>query len=102
LLNFTKLIFEVKTMKNKNLSIGILSITAILLFIAQFLPVQPARAESVLKDRDYSILTSISAKGGDNLFITDNRTGQVAAFVWDATHRAFVPAGGVALTDVFK
>ena len=89
---------------NKKLSIGILSITATILFIAQFIPIQPARAESVWKEKDYSILTSISAKGGDNVFVTDNRSGRVAVFVCRTNNgaRALKPAGGVMLGDIFK
>lgn len=89
-------------MNNKSMTIGVLSVTAVILFIAQFLPVQPVQAEVTLKDRDYSIVTALSEKGGENLYVTDNRSGQVAVFVWDAGRRAFVPAGGIALPDAFR
>ena len=89
-------------MKNQSTTIGILSITALVLFIAQFIPVQPLRAEVALKDRDYSVLTAQSSKGGDNLFVADNRSGQMVALTWDAGKRSFIILGGAQLSDVFR
>jgi hypothetical protein len=73
-------------MKRQNLSIVVLSITAALLLAAHVL-VQPADAQSVLKDRDYQVVTAKIATGGDALYIMDMRTGQVAVFTYDPASR---------------
>ena len=86
----------------KNLSIGVLSITAVILFVAQFIPIQPALATEVLKDRDYTLVTATSQLGGDNIYITDNHSGQMAIFAWDPARRALALRGTGALTDAFK
>jgi len=86
-----------------NLGIGVLSITAVILFIAQFIPLQPALAsQTVLKDRDFTLVTAPSQLGGDNIYITENRTGQMAIFAWDPARRALTLRGTGSLTDAFK
>jgi hypothetical protein len=73
-------------MKRQNVGIVILSLAAALLLVAHVL-VQPAGAEAVIKDRDYQVVTSKIATGGDGLYILDSRTGQVAVFTYDAASR---------------
>jgi hypothetical protein len=90
-------------MNNKTMSIGFLSITALILFIAHFIPVQPAEAANFsIKDRSYSLVTARSAKGGDIVYVADNRTGQVAVFAWDAARRTLQPKGVGSLSDALK
>ncbi|HEY7089371.1 MAG TPA: hypothetical protein VH518_14840 [Tepidisphaeraceae bacterium] len=90
-------------MNSKSLSIAVLSITAVILFVAQFIPVQPAAASQFsIKDRGYAMVTSISQKGGDIIFVSDNRTGQIAVFAWDPSRRALVVRAVGALSDAFK
>ena len=67
-------------MNSKTLSIGVLSITALILFLAQFIPVQPVLAAQVIKGSDYSLIAAKSAPGGDIIYVVDNRSGQVAVF----------------------
>jgi len=86
----------------KNLSVGVLSITAVILFIAQFIPIQPALALESIKDRDYTLVTANSNQGGDSIYVTENRTGQMAVFSWDPGRRALALRGTGALTDAFK
>jgi len=74
-------------MDRKTFSIGILSITACLLFIAQFMPLRTAHAATAVKDRDYQIVTARVQQGGEGLYITDQRTGQIAVFTWDVAAR---------------
>ena len=74
-------------MKSTNMKIGFLTITALILFIAQFLPVRPAGAQEVVRDRDYSLLSARSARGGDVIYVLDNRTGQMAVLTWDPAGR---------------
>ncbi len=67
-------------MDKKTFSIGVLSITATLLLIANLFPMPTAQAITAIKDRDYTMATTRSQKGGEVLYVIDNRTGQVATF----------------------
>jgi hypothetical protein len=75
-------------MKRKNLSIGILSLTAVLLLAAHWFVPSPARAQVAIKERDYQVVTARITTGGDGLYILDNRTGQVAVFTYDPAARS--------------
>lgn len=74
-------------MDRKTFSIGVLSVTAVLLFIAQFLPVRPALAGDTVGDRDYQVVTARSVRGGESLYIFHRRSGMVAVFSWDPSDR---------------
>jgi len=74
-------------MDRKTFAIGILSITAVILFIGQFLPVRPAMANDSVGDRDYQLVTTHTQQGGDALYIIQRRSGLVAVFNWDASDR---------------
>ena len=74
-------------MDRKTFAIGILSITAVVLFIGQFLPVRPAMANDSVGDRDYQLVTVHTQQGGDALYIFQRRSGLVAVFNWDANDR---------------
>jgi hypothetical protein len=89
-------------MKSKLLAIGFLSITALILFIAQFVPVQPALAGDTLKDRDFSICSARSARGGDTIYVIDNRAGMMAVFTWDAGQRALLIGGVGPVSAAFQ
>ena len=66
----------------KTFTIGVLCVTAVVLFAANLMLPQPADAAVAVKDRDYTAVTGRTAKGGDALFLTDNRTGMMAVFVY--------------------
>ena len=66
-------------MDKKTYAIGVLAIIATILFVANLSPVQPAEAATAIKDRDFTMATTRSQKGGEMLYIIDNRTGQIAA-----------------------
>lgn len=88
---------------SKLMTIGFLSLTALILFIAQFLPLQPqARAADSIKDRDFSLLSAKSSRGGETVYVVDNRSGQIAVFTWDAGGRRLAPAGAGNLADAFQ
>lgn len=74
-------------MDRKTFSIGILTITAVVLFVAQFLPVRPALANDAVGDREYQLVTSRGIKGGEALYIFQRRSGMVAVFYWDPGDR---------------
>jgi hypothetical protein len=89
-------------MDSKTLSIGVLSITGLILFIAQFLPVQSAHATLTIKDRDYSLVTTRANQGGEALYVINNRTGQVAVFAWDVARRTLVLSGAGIVSGAFR
>ncbi len=71
-------------MQNKqNILIIVLTFTATWLLIANSFTTHRAEAYSI-KDRDYQVVTVQSEVGGQVLYVTDNRSGQVAVFSWDA------------------
>ena len=74
-------------MDRKLFGIGILTITATILFIAQFMPLRPALARDAIKDRDYTLVTSPLTQGGEGLYLVENRTGLMAVFTWDPASR---------------
>jgi hypothetical protein len=77
-------------MKNQNIAIGILSLTALLMLVAHVFVPQSASAQVAVKDREYQIITAKISSGGDGLYIHDVRTGQVAVFTYDAASRGVV------------
>jgi hypothetical protein len=90
-------------MNSKTLSIAVLTVTAVILFIAQFIPVQPAMAsQTTIKDRAYALVTTTSQRGGDLVYLVDNRSGQLAVFAWDANRKSFVPRTMGTMADVFR
>jgi len=74
-------------MDRKTFAIGILAVTAVLLFIAQFMPVRTAMADDSVSDRNYSIVTGHGSQGGESLYIFNRGTGVMAVFTWDANDR---------------
>jgi len=88
-------------MDKKTFGIGILSITAALLFVASLLPTPRAEAAFAVKDRDYQVLTVKSQQGGDTLYVVDNRTGLVAVFTFDPRTRLLRPRKVGAVADAF-
>ncbi len=88
-------------MDKKLFGIGILSITAIVLLMANFMPLQTASARDTIRDRDYQMVTARLNAGGDALYVTDNRTGMMAVFTWDATRREVVIRDVRAIEDAF-
>ena len=87
-------------MEKKDFTIGVLAITAALLLLANLMPTPTIAAEAV-KDRDYQAVTARIQAGGEGLYITDNRTGQIAVFSFDPATRRLVPRRVGSLTDVF-
>lgn len=77
-------------MNSKSLTIATLTITAVILAVANLLPLpnRTALAGETIKDRDYQVVTSRVQQGGEGLYIMDNRTGKVAVFTWDVASRS--------------
>jgi hypothetical protein len=74
-------------MDRKTFAIGILTLTAVILFIGQFLPVRTAIANDSIGDRDYQLVTVRTQQGGDALYVFQRRSGIVAVFSWDPNDR---------------
>lgn len=72
----------------KTFIIGILSLSAVMLFVANLLLPPRVAADQLVKDRDYQAVTGmISTPGGDALYLTDNHSGMMAIFVYDPSIR---------------
>jgi hypothetical protein len=88
-------------MDKKTYSIGILSLTAIMLFVANFMPIKAVQADEAIKERDFTVVTSRINQGGEALYICDNRTGQMAVFTWEAGKRQIQLRDLRQITDLF-
>lgn len=90
-------------MNNKSLTIATLTITAVILAVANLIPFpqQNALAAETIKDRDYHLVTSRVQQGGEGLYILDNRTGKVAVFTWDVASRSVRLRAVRMVTDAF-
>lgn len=84
-------------MDKKTYAIGVLSIIATILFVANLSPVQPVQAATSVKDRDFTLATTRSQRGGEILYIVDNRTGQIAAISL-GNNRSITPVAFDSLT----
>ena len=85
----------------KSFTIGVLCLTAVMLLVANLLMPEPAMAEVAVKDRDYTAVTGRTTKGGDALFLTDNRTGMMAVFVFDPNGRTLRALDVKPVTEAF-
>jgi hypothetical protein len=80
-------------MDKKTYAIGILSLSALIMVVANLLST-PSRALGdgvVNSGRDYQVITARVASGGDALYIVDNRTGMIGVFTYDTQTRRMVP-----------
>lgn len=88
-------------MDKKTFAIGILSLTAVLLALGNYLLDSPVRAGETIKDRDYQAVTARIQAGGEGLYILDNKTGLVAVFTYDPNVRGLRPRAVRAISDAF-
>jgi hypothetical protein len=86
--------------KKQTLAILGLSLTAALLLAANFINL-PAKADTVVSDRDYQLITARSGNGGEGLYIMDNRTGLLAVFMYDPNVRSLQPRAFTAVANIF-
>jgi hypothetical protein len=90
-----------QTMDKQTFSIGILSLMAVILLLANFMPVAPVQAIGTIKDRDYSMVTGRMQSGGEGLYLVDSRTGLVGVFNWDPNKRAVALRAVRPISDCF-
>jgi hypothetical protein len=89
-------------MERKKFTIALLTATAAMLGAAHWLIPQPsAQAIMAIKDRDYQAVTARIQNGSDALYLLDNRTGQVAVFVYDPGARGVRPMAVRNIADAF-
>ena len=74
-------------MDKKTFAIGTLSITALLLLLINLVPMPAPVMADVIKDRDYQAVTASMARGGDALYVIDNRTGKIGVFAYNANRK---------------
>jgi len=91
-----------KPISSRTLLIAVLTVTAVILSVAHLVPPQSAQATMSIKDRDYSLVTTRSSRGDEIVYVTENRSGQVAVFSWDAGRKTLEFRGAGSLADAFK
>lgn len=78
-------------MDKKTFTIGVLSLSALILFVANLLVPPRAMADQVVKERDFQVVTAHIQQNDEGLYILDNRSGQMAVFVYDPNAHTVVP-----------
>lgn len=90
-------------MDKKTYSIGILTLAAVVLMVANFLamPRADGSAGVVYPGRDYQVVSSPVQEGGDALYILNNRTGILGVFTYDPATQRMVPRVVTPITAAF-
>ena len=89
-------------MTTKTSSIVILSITAVVLLLANFSMQQPAVGATAIKDRDFQLVTSKIQGGGEGLYVIDNRTGVMAIFSFEPGANTLRPRAVRPVAEAFR
>jgi hypothetical protein len=75
-------------MDRKTFSIGILSLTAVILFVATLFPAKPAHADFAVKDlRGIQMVTVANQAGGDVLYIIEPQSAKILVLAYNPTTR---------------
>jgi hypothetical protein len=77
-------------MDKKTYTIGILSLTALVLFVANLMMPSRVQADFAVKDRNYQAVTARQQAGDEALYVLDNQSGLMAVFSYDPGRRALV------------
>ena len=77
-------------MDKKTFTIGILSLTGVMLFVANLLVPSRAQADFAVKDRNYQAVTARQQAGDEALYVLDNQSGLMAVFSYDPSRKALV------------
>ena len=85
----------------KSFAIGFLSASAVLLLAANLMVPDQAHAAVTIKERDYTAVTGRTTKGGEALYLTDNRTGMLAVIGYDTGKRALTPLEVKSVSEAF-
>jgi len=88
-------------MDRKSFSIAILTLTAIILLVACFLPAKPAQAQFAVKDLSrFQLVTVTSQQGGDILYVIDP-DGAIAVMGFDPSTKTLRPVAIGSLAAAF-
>jgi hypothetical protein len=85
----------------KSFAIGVLALSGVILFVGNLMLPEPANAGVAIKERDYTAVTGRTTKGGEALYLTDNRTGLLAVIVYDPGKRALQAVAVKQVSDAF-
>ena len=88
-------------MDKKTFTIGLLSLTAVLLFIAMLIMPPRASANFAIKDRDYQAVTATLSANDEALYILDNRSGLMACFSYNPNQKALQLKDLKSVTNAF-
>jgi len=88
-------------MDNKLIAICFLTISAIVLMLANFSS-PPAQADTAVNSRDYQLITAKMQSGAEGLYVLDNRTGLMVVFTYDNNSRTLRPRAIRAVADAFR
>jgi hypothetical protein len=89
-------------MDKKTFTLGILSLTAVLLFVANvIIPPREASANFAVKDRDYQVVTAAIQANDEALYILDNRSGMMACFSYNPGQKALTLRDLKPITNAF-
>ena len=88
-------------MRTQKAGISILSISAVILFLACVFINKPSHAEVSVKDRYYMMCTFPSSNSNDAIYIADTRNGMFGVFLWDNTTRQLQPMAVRPFADAF-
>ncbi len=89
-------------MEKKSFLIGILSLSAAVLMVANYFAPTQADASLTVKDRDFSMVTARTQQGGEALYVLDNRSGKVAVYSYDPSSKIVRPFGSGDMANLFQ
>ena len=72
----------------KTFAIGVLSLSSVVLVAANMLAPRGVSAADSIKDNDYQLQTARMQQGGEALYVTDNRSGNMAVFAYNPNRKA--------------
>ena len=85
----------------KTLSIGILTLTAAALALANLAAPQGASGGYTVQGKDYQVVTARMGQGGDGLYVFDGGSDLMAIFTYDPTTRSLKPRNVRSVADAF-
>ena len=89
-------------MDRKSFSIAILTLTAVLLFVACLMPVKSAKADFAVKDLSrYQLVTVTSQQGGNIIYVFDP-SGAIAVLGFDPLTKTLRPVAVGKIDDAFR
>jgi hypothetical protein len=98
----SRLIREYIMLDKKTFVIAVLSLSAVILLVANLLaPRYAAASYSTIKDNDFQMQVATAPQGGDAVYITDNRSGAMAVLSYDPNIRSMSLVDGKTVQAAF-